>query len=97
MSLAVVLMGSCADNKGRWEHPSQPEQTWESDETDCRRRASDIVEREFRQLERSRAGRDRRSSAVTAKVDQRDAQRRQTDLFKRCMTNKGYVQVPMEE
>ena len=97
LCVAAVLMGSCADTRGRWEHPSRPEQTWASDEADCRRRASDIVEREFRQLERSRAGRNNRSAAVTAKVDQRDAQRRQTDLLNRCMIDKGYVRAPIED
>jgi hypothetical protein len=97
MFLAVILTGSCADTKGRWEHPGLPEQAWASDEADCRRRASDIVEREFRLLQQGRAGRDSRSSNVTAKIDQRDAQRRQTDLFNRCMIDKGYAQAHKED
>jgi hypothetical protein len=95
--VTAILIGSCADTKGQWEHPSRPEQTWAGDEADCRRRASDTVEREFRQLEQSRAGRDNRSSAVTAKIDQREAQRRQTDLLNRCMIDKGYMRTPIEE
>ena len=97
MGLAVVLIGSCAQTKERWENPSRPERTWAGDEADCNRRASDIVEREFRRTERIRAGRDQRSATLTAKRDRHDAQRRQTDLFNRCMIDKGYARVPVEE
>ena len=97
MGLAVVLIGSCAGTKERWEHPDRSEQTWARDEADCRRRASDIVERDFRQLQRTRAGRDQRSPTLTAKMDRHDAQRRQADLFNRCMIDEGYVRVSIEE
>ena len=97
MGLAVVLIGSCAGTKERWENPSRPERTWASDEADCNRQASDIVERDFRQLQRTRAGRDQRSATLTAKRDRHDAQRRQADLFNRCMIDEGYVRVSVEE
>jgi len=97
MCATLLLIGSCADTRGPWQHPSRPEQMRASDEADCRRRALDIVEREFRQSEESQASRDSRSSAVTAKINQRDRQRRQTDLLNRCMIDKGYVRSPIED
>jgi hypothetical protein len=95
--ITLIFMGSCAKTGEQWEHPVRSEQTRASDEADCRRRALDIVEREVRQSEESRTGRDSRSSAVAAKIDQRDRQRRQSDLLNRCMIDKGYVRTPIED
>lgn len=94
--LAGVILVSCAETAKRWEHPSKPEAAWAEEEADCRRWASDIAEREFRQRSESGPATESRQPAVIAEVDRFEAQRRQAQLVERCMTAKGFVRVEAE-
>ena len=97
LCLASVLVVACANPQGRWENSTLPEETWKTDEADCRRRAMEIVERDFRQLERSRVDIPGAPSTQTLDIDRYVAKRRQTTLVNTCMTGLGYKRATIKE
>ncbi len=97
LCLAALTLAACANTQGRWEHPTRAERTWERDEAECRQRARDVIERDFRERERSASNRDGLPAAQPSDVDRFAANRRQASLVERCMTGQGYKRVSAEE
>lgn len=97
LCLAPLLLAACASTEGRWEHPTKAERTWERDEADCRQRAMDVIDRDFRERERSASNRSGLPAAQPSDVDRFAAKRRQASLVERCMTSQGYRRAAPEE
>jgi len=93
ISLALALISTCAGPEGRWENPDRPQETWLRDEASCRRDASDKAEREFaRDQQRTPPGYSR-TRTYTTSMNAYEAEKREKELFARCMTANGYVRV----
>jgi hypothetical protein len=93
----LVAIAACAQT-GSWQNPNVPQDQWSADRADCMDRARDRAEREFaleqqsnRSLNYDLGGR------WASDMNRFSGQRRQQQLFKTCMTQRGYVLVPASD
>lgn len=93
ISLILILTVSCTETRGRWENPDRPREAWARDEAACRRAASEKAGREF-ELDQQLGPRGySRTRSYTTSMNRFEAEKREKDLFERCMTRNGYVRV----
>jgi hypothetical protein len=95
-SLILVLTVSCTETQGRWENPDRPQDAWARDEAACRRSASEKAGREF-ELDQQLGPRGyNRTRAYSTSMNRFEAEKREKELFDRCMTRSGYVRVEQQ-
>jgi hypothetical protein len=96
--LAAVVGGCSQTTGGQWRNDAVPQDQWASDQIDCESAARAQVEREFRPQSQGLSPAAANPSATGGQwagmMDRFGAERRQNELFDRCMTQRGYRLVP---
>jgi hypothetical protein len=92
--MAVLAAVAACAQTGSWQNPSVPQDQWSADRADCMDRARDRAEREFALEQQSNRSLNYNLGGRWASdMDRFSGQRRQQQLFKNCMTQRGYVLV----
>jgi hypothetical protein len=96
ISLILVLTVSCTETQGRWENPDRPQEAWARDEAACRRTASEKAGRDYALDQQLGPRGYSRTRAYSTSMNRFEAEKREKDLFERCMTRNGYVRAQQE-
>lgn len=99
IGILAAAIGGCSQSRdGQWRNDSVPQEQWASDRLDCETAAREQVEREFRPQSQGLSPASSNPAATggqwSGMMDRFSAERRQTELFDRCMTQRGYRLVP---
>jgi len=93
----VALLASCASKDTRWENDSVPASQWAQDERACQRIAARRADADFAGVEDRFANTRGSSGTQVTDFDRMEARENRRRLFERCMRNRGYRLVRIEE
>ncbi len=93
----LTLLASCAGQDSRWENDSVPAADWSRDERDCQRIAARQADQDFAGMEDRFATTSGSSGPRVTDFDRMQARENRRRLFERCMRERGYRLVRIEE
>ena len=93
---AAVTLAACASPSGNWQHDTRPESQWAQDESECRTIAARRTDEEFAGLEDRLSNARGTTGRQTTNFDRLEARESRRRHFARCMRNRGYRQVRVE-